>query len=80
MVNYKITSTTTSGAIEVETIEANSEAEALFLLGTDFGVGSYQTGASAFQWAETLWGPKGARENFLDSVRENLASLTVEEL
>lgn len=80
MANYKITSTATSGTVEVETIEANSEAEALFLLGTDFGVGSHQVGADTFQLSEMLWGPKGAREHFVDSVRVNLASLTVEEL
>ena len=73
MNNYKITSTTVRGDVESEEIEAPGPIEAAFLLGVDFAIKGVQSRPELL-----LMDISGI--SFTDSVRENLASITVEGL
>lgn len=73
MATYEITSTTRQGDVEREAIRANSTIEAAFLMGVDFAIKGVQRRPELL-----LLDALGI--DFTDSVRENLASMTVAEI
>ena len=73
MATYEITSTTRQGDVEREAIMANSTIEAAFLMGVDFAIKGVQRRPELL-----LLDALGI--DFTDSVRENLASMTVAEI
>ena len=73
MATYEITSTTRQGDVEREAIRANSTIEAAFLMGVDFAIKGVQKRPELL-----LLDALGI--DFTDSVRENLASMTVAEI